>query len=338
MAILMRAARLDPRSGIIKVNIAELFVDQGSEQEAERWLSESVTTQEPFWRPGNVQLSSFQLERGKPVEVAVRNRDYVRQRSAEYPSYMLWGKALLDMGAWKEASEVVETMVERNFGTSTNYSTLGLEMSWDHFKTLYDHRLARATGQWEEAESLARKQWSYYQDNAALWPELPYYMANQSAATLAQVDLREGSPDIALARVETAYPEISKEVNRVPEELLDPFFLRVALLKQLGRTQEAEQLLQQHLSYLGAEERRNRRTRIGWSRFVVLALSGEHDLALEELDRIADTPYHHQWYDLNSYSFDPDYAAVLGDPRYVAIFSRIRARADRLREEYLRTE
>ena len=78
--------------------------------------------------------------------------------------------------------------------------------------------------------------------------------------------------------------------------------------------------------------------RIGWSRFIAWALLGEVDQALEELDRIANSPYHHGWYDLQTYSFDADYATVLGNPDFVASFDRISDRADAMREEYLMSD
>lgn len=301
-------------------------------------MRESLTTQEPFWRLGNVQLGIFQLERGRPVEVALRNRAYVEERPAEYPSYYLWVTALMNLGAWEEASEVLELMMDRNDNTPMNLTTQGLPMSWAHLETMFEHRLARATGQWEEAEALARKQLSYYRDNAALWPKLPYYMSEQAVATMARVDVRQGNPDTALARVEAAFPERSRDTERLAPEVLDPLWMRAALLKQVGQTQEAEQLLQEHLAYLEAEEVTDVPMRFGWARFIALALMGKVDAALEELDRIADTPFHHRWYDLQTYSFDPDYAALLGDPRFVAIFGRIRARADTMRKEYLKSE
>jgi TolB-like protein len=338
ISMLMKAARLDPRSGIIKANIAEYLLEEGRDEEAERWLRESLTIQEPFWRLGNVTLSIFELERGKPVVVALRNLAYVKEQPTEYPSYYLWLTALMDLGAWEEASEALELMMDRNGNTAMNFTTQGLPMSWNLWETMFDHRLARATGQWEEAESLASIQLAYYRDNAALWPKLPFYMSEQAVATMARVDIGQGDPDTALARVEAAFPERSREVERLASEVLDPLWMRAALLKQVGQPQEADQLLQRHLAYLESEEVTAASKRFGWARFIALALAGKVDAALEELDRIAGSPYHHRWYDLQTYSFDPDYAAVVDDPRFVAIFGRIRSRADSMRKEYLSSE
>ena len=163
-------------------------------------------------------------------------------------------------------------------------------------------------------------------------------MSEQAVATMVRVDIRQGDPDTALARVEAAFPERSGDVERPAPDVLDPLWMRAALLKQVGQVQAANWMLQQHLAYLESNSATDVPVRSGWSRFIALALVGEQDAALEELDRIAGSPYHHRWYDLQTYSFDPDYAAVLGDPRFVAIFSRIRSRADRMREEYLGTE
>jgi hypothetical protein len=68
------------------------------------------------------------------------------------------------------------------------------------------------------------------------------------------------------------------------------------------------------------------------------ALLGEGDAALAELERVAATPYHHRWYDLISYAFDPNYSEVLDNPRFVAAFGRIKSRAERLRTEYFESE
>jgi len=338
LSLLMKAARLDPRSGIIKVNIAENLMDEGLDEEAERWLRESLTTQEPFWRLGNVTLSSFQLERGKPVVVALRNRAYVKVQPAEYPSYYLWVTALMDLGAWEEASEVLETMMDRNSNIPMNFTTRGLPMSWNHLETMFDHRLARATGQWEKASALAKEQLAYYRENAVLWPKLPYYMSEQAVATMARLDVRQGNPDTALKRTEAAFPERSRDAERLAPDILDPLWLRTALLKQLGQSQEANQQLRRHLAFLEGDGVIDDPVRIGWSRFIAQALLGERESALDELERIAGTPYHHRWYDVDTYSFDPDYAALVGDPRFVAIFSRIKARAKTMHEEYLASE
>lgn len=338
LSLLMKAARLDPRSGIIKVNIAENLMDEGRDEEAERWLRESLTTQEPFWRLGNITLSSFQLERGKPVVVALRNRAYVEERPAEYPSYYLWVTALMDLGAWEEASEVLETMMDRNSNIPMNFTTRGLPMSWNHLETMFDHRLARATGQWEKAEALATEQLAYYSENAVLWPKLPYYMSEQAVATMARLDVRQGNPDTALTRTEAAFPERSRDAERLAPDILDPLWLRTALLKQLGQSQEANQQLRRHLAFLEGDGVIDDPVRIGWSRFIAQALLGERESALDEIERIAGTPYHHRWYDVDTYSFDPDYAALVGDPRFVAIFGRIKARAKTMHEEYLASE
>jgi len=41
---------------------------------------------------------------------------------------------------------------------------------------------------------------------------------------------------------------------------------------------------------------------------------------------------------VDTYSFDPDYAALVDDPRFVAIFGRIKARAKSMHGEYLASE
>ena len=337
-SLMMRAARLDPRAGIIKINIAERLMEEGRDEEAEHWLRESLSTQDPVFRIGNVTLSLFQLERGEPVEVALRNRSYVRLEPGEYPSYFLWTFALMDLGAWDETSAAVEFMIDQASGLPLNFSDQGVPFSWQYLKLLFEHRLARATGRWETAEALAADQLAYYQENAPAWPKLPLYMSEQATATMALVDIRQDNPEAALARQKDAFPERVTEADRPAPDPLDPLWMYVALLKQTGAKQEAESLLRRHLAYIDEEGLISEPAQLRWSRFMAHALLGEHEAALAELERIADTAYHHRWYDLTSYSFDPDYGEVVNSPRFVAALGRIKARAERLRREYSGSE
>lgn len=338
MSLMMRAARLDPQAGIIKINIAERLIRQGRDEEAERWLHESLSTQDPFFRIGNVMLSLFQLERGRPVEVALRNRSYVRSEPDEYPSYFLWIFALMDLGAWDETSAAVELMMDQARDLPLNFSDEGMPFSWEYLQLIFEHRLARATGRWETAEALAANQLAYYREKAPLWPKLPRYMSEQATATIAVADIRRDNPGAALARQEAAFPDRSMDAERPAPDPLDPVWMYVALLKQVGRYQEAEALLRRHLAYIDEQELIREPEQLRWSRFMAHALLGEGEVALAELERIAATTYHHRWYDLTSYSFDPDYGEVVDNPRFVAALGRIRTRAERLRTEYLESE
>jgi tetratricopeptide (TPR) repeat protein len=339
LSLLMKAAQLDPRSGIIKVNIGEHMEEAGRDEEAERWYRESLTTNEPFFRLGNYGLSWFQLYRGKPAEVALRNRSQFRQWPGEYVSFIFWLTALMDLGAWNEASAAIETTMTKTRDVPLDYDHRGLPLSWEHLNTLFQHRVARVTGRWETAEALARQQLAYYEEHAPSWPQLQFFMSPQAVATIALVEVREGRAELALARVEAAYPDPSVFFPEpAAPDPLHPLWMQAALLKQVGQAPRAEQMLRRYLAFLDAEEDSGEYIRVGWSRFMAWALLGERQAALNELERIAGTPNHHRWYDLETWSFDPDYAEVLGDPRFVAAFDRIKARADRMREEYLGSE
>jgi hypothetical protein len=56
---------------------------------------------------------------------------------------------------------------------------------------------------------------------------------------------------------------------------------------------------------------------------------------LNELAAVVDSGYLFQWYALKDGAFDPDYAVVIADPRFQALYARITARVDELREAYL---
>ncbi len=338
MSLMMRAARLDPRAGIIKINIAEGLIEDGRDEEAEHWFRESLSTQDPFFRLGNVTFSLFQLARGRPVEVALRNRSYVRMAPGEYPSYFLWTYALMDLGAWDETSAAIELMMDQTRELPLNFSDRGTPFSWAYLQLIFEHRLARATGRWETAEALAAKQLAYYRENAPTWPRLPLYMSDQATATMALVDLREDNLEGALARQAAAFPDRSTDAERPAPDPLDPLWMYVALLKQAGETAEAEALLRRHLAYIDEQGLDSQPAQLRWSRFMAHALVGEGEAALDELERVAATAYHHRWYDLTSYSFDPDYVDVMDSPRFVDALGRIKTRAEGLRMEYFESE
>jgi TolB-like protein len=337
MSLMMRATRLDPQSGIIKINIAERLVEQGHDEEAAKWLRESLTTQDPFFRLGNVMFSRFQLERGQPVQVAARNRSYIHLEPGEYPSYFLWTYALLDLAAWEETSAAIELMVDQTNALPLDYSDQGVPFTWEYLRILFEHRLARATGRWEDAEVLAADQLRYYRENAPSWPKLPRYMSEQATATIALVDIRENDPAAALERQKAAFPDRSTNAARPAPDPLDPFWMYIALLKQAGEDQEAERLLLEHLSFIASLDPVSDPEHVRWSRFMAYALLGDVDAALAEMERIAATPYHHRWYDLTSYTFDADYGEIVANPRFVTSLDRIKSRAGSLRREYLRT-
>jgi hypothetical protein len=102
-------------------------------------------------------LSRYQLERGRPVEVALRNRSYIGLEPGEYPGYFLWTYALIFLGAWDETSAAVELIMDQARELPLNYSDRGFPVSWDYLQLIFEHRLARATGRWETAEALLRR-------------------------------------------------------------------------------------------------------------------------------------------------------------------------------------
>jgi hypothetical protein len=62
---------------------------------------------------------------------------------------------------------------------------------------------------------------------------------------------------------------------------------------------------------------------------------GETDEAITELQRVVDSGWLSGWWILKSGEFDPNYAAVTADPRFVALNQGIEQHVAELRANYL---
>jgi hypothetical protein len=72
-----------------------------------------------------------------------------------------------------------------------------------------------------------------------------------------------------------------------------------------------------------------------WTEFTILAMLGRTEEALDEFERRVDAGYLYLWWQLKDGAFDPDYAAVVDDPRFEALYARITTRVDELRASFL---
>ncbi|HKX56333.1 MAG TPA: hypothetical protein VJN01_09530, partial [Xanthomonadales bacterium] len=75
-------------------------------------------------------------------------------------------------------------------------------------------------------------------------------------------------------------------------------------------------------------------TGAGFSRFMALAVSGEPEAALAELESVAGMGWTADWWLLDTLEFDPDYARVMGDPRFQKIHADLEKRVQQMRESY----
>jgi hypothetical protein len=68
---------------------------------------------------------------------------------------------------------------------------------------------------------------------------------------------------------------------------------------------------------------------------MILALLGETQAALDALEAAVDAGYVYEWWMLKEAAFDPDYATVLAEPRFEALYDRITARVAEQRDSFL---
>jgi adenylate cyclase len=330
--LLMRAARLDPRSGIIKINIGEGLIRQGKPEQAEHWFREAVRTQKPYFTLGFAVLVNLHLEiTGRLDEAGRLARAWRIAGPDDGIALTFEDDAYFNLGAWDQARDGVERLASAAAayqGSDRNIARWG-ELNQGML-------MARRSGDWDTVVKLGRRMSAEIWENGSDWPVLqriPWH--SPSMTTLALAEIRDGRIDEALARFEAAYPGPFERINPEGNDLLGPVVMRAALQKQAGNRTDAGKLLQDYLRFIRQDTRWSVFTRPGWTEFTILAMLGETDAALAALEKALDSGYIYQWYMLKDGVFDPDYAAVIADPRFEALYTRITARVDQMREAFL---
>jgi hypothetical protein len=101
--------------------------------------------------------------------------------------------------------------------------------------------------------------------------------------------------------------------------------------KQLGDRPTAERELRAYLAEIAPLSV----AEAGFEPFAVHAFLGETDAALAALKKASDAGFSQGWWGLRDGAFDPEYAAVLNDPRFRALFGELERRIAAARESYL---
>ena len=73
---------------------------------------------------------------------------------------------------------------------------------------------------------------------------------------------------------------------------------------------------------------------VGFTRFTIHAFLGETDKAITELKKCVDAGWLVGWWGLKDGGFDPNYAAVIADPRFVELYADIENRVRLMREDF----
>jgi TolB-like protein len=328
MARLQTAARLDPRSGIILENLASRYLRQGDTQSARYWYRRSLRTAEPYFMLGlQGLLDSYTAD----------ELDYVARwgRAIAPPdlkddfTWLVRFRGLLEIGAWDELEAVV---------TGPSAPMTGSPGRLPAIWWATHARLERARGQLEAGAVHAERFHREFLMQQPAYPDISAFHGPASAVLdiLALRDIEAGVPEKAHERYELLFPNLQQETWIGFSDALNGRVISAAIHKMLGDRERAEAELRDYLVELAAlppEQLPQAR----FIPFTIHAMLGETDAAIAALQTAVDANVPWAWWGwwaLKDGAFDPDYAAVLADPRYQAIYAGMESKLSAMRESY----
>jgi len=329
--LLLKASQLDPRSGIIKVNLGHIYWGRREFERAEDMFRQAVRTREPYFRLGFRSLVDFHLSvTGRLDEAARWARAWKEMGPTDNQAKFAYVYVLMNLGAWEEARAVRDelTAAQRDqVGTDLGSIQVGL---W-----LMDMLLARASGDLETAHAVARQLSTDFWEKSGAWPVMQANSTySRSIAAFALYETNQGRTGEALTLYLAAYPGPFEKMDLESLDVMNPVVMMAALLKRDGEHERATSLLKDFMAFLDSREFSTPAGQIGFMRFTILAMLGETGQALDTLQAAMESGYLEQWYALKDGAFDPDYAAVVADPRFEELYARITARVDDFRAAF----
>ncbi|MGH8033579.1 MAG: hypothetical protein ACREO9_00025, partial [Lysobacterales bacterium] len=328
MEMLQRAARLEPRSGIIRANIAEQYIKRRAFEEARDWFLQSATATKPHYLDAyKFIIEMYQYDAGQ-LDVAARwGKAFVNAHPEEWRAHVGYARTLLDLGAFDEERRVIEAFPEDNESDSFGYFRFAFLME--------SARLAARAGDNDKVDQYARTFSRHYFETLPEWPNLS---STQVFTVMldyqALADIHRGQPESALERYRLALPDpadwmyenLARNVLRTP--------VLFAILQRLTDDPEsADRGLREFLERISGKPITSL-DGIGFTRFAIHAFLGETDAAIVALQEALDAGWLAGWWGLKSGDFDPNYAAVIADPRFVTLYAEIEARVKSMREDF----
>ena len=117
--------------------------------------------------------------------------------------------------------------------------------------------------------------------------------------------------------------------------LFRPPVVIAVLQKLLGEKTLAENRLNQLLAQVESMPVMGSNDGRGFTEFTIHAFLGQSDRAFQALEAAIEAGYIHKWWTLKDGAFDPDYAKVIADPRFEALYRRLQERAGRMKSGFL---
>ncbi len=332
LELLQHAAQLDPRSGIIKLNVAEQYFDLGDFEQGRHWYVRAASVSDPPFMLAYKVLIEDTVFGAQQLDVAAR---WGRALLAAFPDswwiQIAYGRALLQLGAWDELHAMLDSL-----------PTLDVEPADDsslYMRTYIGAQLAVAEDELETAGELAATFSRLYFEPLPSWPDLTRVSGSLKMILDIQAfaDIRQGHPRRALDRYLALLPTTESRSPSRPGDLGTALVTPgvVAVLRRMtGDAETAEQELRNYLGQIADAPLRGDGG-VGFGRFTVLALLGETDMAIDELQKVVDSGWLPGWWQLKIGAFDPSYAAVVADPRFAKLYAEIEGRVRRMRESFL---
>jgi len=330
-ALLVKAAQLNPRSGIIKVNLGAAYEQRGDYARAEEWYRQAVQTQEPyFWLGLRGLYYLYSLRLGRLDEAARWARAWRLAGPDDPLGYVAELLAYMNLGDWERVAAVIRDLSE--LGPLHNSDARNIARYAELNQSML---MARHRGDLDTAAGLARKLSTEFWQTYNTWPVLQDDGGvSVGMTTLALFDISQGQAETALARFEAAYPGPFGEFDTWGNDVLRPVVMMAALYKQTGDHTRADKLLRNYLAFVRNPANANEFYAHDWTQFTILAFLGDTEAALAELQSVVESGYVYQWYQLKDGGFDPDYAGVLTDPRFEQLYDRVTGKVDELRASF----
>jgi len=331
VALLKRAARVDPRAGIIRVNIAEILSGEAQYETAERWLVEAASTQDPYFQMAYKALAGLDLYHYRQLDRSARwARAYYQRYPEDWAAMIEYTRALLELGAWEELDGVLDHIRKMDPLGEAEYWVLQLMQA----------RSIRAQGRFEELLEPARAYVREQLITMPVWPD-----ASQLQSTLltpleaeALAEIMSGEHEGTLQRYLEIYPNPkSADLGGAYSDFFRTPVMIAALHRLNGQEQQAEALLRSSLVRIDTQDGMPQRKLdpLGFTRFTILALLGETEAAIEELQKVVESGWVVQWWGLkDAAAFDTNYAAVVADPRFEELYSGLIDRVTAMRESF----
>jgi len=324
LAMLRRAAQLDPRSAIVRQNIGDSLAAAGDYAGALDSYLQAAQLVEPYFQLAHTSIPvMFQFLAGETDQAARWARALYRAHP-DRESWILYLRALLGLGAWTEVQQLLDELVP-------------LAAPDDLVIVRVRAALGLAKNDCGEVgRALATLQrlvlpgtWSLQGAGPAPLILEPVLLAQALCET------RAGQVEQAQQLLESAMPELAQmQAGNVTALALRSPVLLAALYKSTGQAEPARQALEGFLKTV-SDAPMNNFDGVGFARFLALAVQGETAAALTELEAVAALGWSEDWWLLEALNFDPDVAKVTADPRFQSVNARLQERVRRMREDYL---